>query len=344
MLGRVAARRLEPLLIVLATLLLAPPAWSDDDAQSKSVAKDLFDTGVRKMEEGKCDRSPIANRAACEAARDAFKRAYALYPAGLGALRNLAYVEQNLGLVASAARNFRELTRRAPLDPDPARRLWADFAKKESESLAPRIPHLTIDVPAERPPGMKLTLDGSPLQEAAWGTALEVDPGRHTVRAEAPDHAAFEQSFDLAEREEKRVSVALEKRPGAPAAADEPAPPPSTPSSPREAPPRKSRILPLVVAGAGAVTVVVGLGLGYLAIQDRKEACGDGHFCEPEQLETGRSRARASTIVTGVGGAVLAGGLVWYFLSGSSKAESTATRVMPSVVPGGASIQAIGSF
>ena len=31
-----------------------------------------------------------------ERARDDFRRAYALYPAGLGALRNLAYVEEHV--------------------------------------------------------------------------------------------------------------------------------------------------------------------------------------------------------------------------------------------------------
>lgn len=329
--------------VLLLTMSVAGVTRADDDDRNKAVATDLFDAGVRKMKEGQCDQTPIKDRSACEEARDAFKRAYALYPAGLGALRNLAYVEQNLGLIASAARNFREVARKAPLDPNPARRMWAEFAQKEFESLAPRIPHMTIEVPAERPPQMKLLLDGNPLPEAAWQTALETDPGKHTVRAEAPGYVAFEQSFELAEKQEKRLIVELVP------AAEEPgdeavAPTPTAVSPALEKPKPKSRIAPLVVSGVGVVTIGVGLGLGYVAIQKRKDACGDQHFCEPEELESGRSMARASTIVTSVGAATLAGGLIWYFLSAPRKGGDKAAHVVPSLGPRGGGIAAIGTF
>jgi hypothetical protein len=327
---------------MVVALFCAGPVRADDEDRNKAVATDLFDNGVRKMSAGQCDQSPIKERPACEEARDAFKRAYALYPAGLGALRNLAYVEQHLGLVASAARNFRELMRKAPLDPNPARRLWADFAKKEYEALAPRIPHLTIELPAERPAQMSLLLDGQPLPEAGWGTALEVDPGKHTVRAEAPEHAPFEQSFELAEEEEKQIAVSLTAIASAPAERSEPVEA-AAPAS-IEQPKQKPRIVPLVVAGAGVVTLGVGLGLGYVAIQKRKDACGDGHFCEPDQLESGRSTARASTIVTSIGAATLAGGLIWYFLSAPPKTEKLRARVIPALGPRGGGLEAVGTF
>jgi hypothetical protein len=328
--------------VFLAALSVAPAARADDDDRNKAVATDLFDAGVRKMKDGQCDQPPIKDRAVCEEARDAFKRAYALYPGGLGALRNLAYVEQHLGLVASAARNFRELTRKAPLDPNPARRLWAEFAQKEFESLAPRIPRLTIEVPAERPPEMKLLLDGNALPDAAWQTALEIDPGKHTVRAEAPGYVAFEQSFDLVEKQEKRLIVEL--LPAPEEERKEPSAPAPTLAPVAETPKPKSRVLPLVVSGVGVVTVGVGLGLGYVAIQKKKDACGDEHFCEPDTLESGRSTARASTIVTSIGAATLAGGLVWYFLSAPRKSGEAAARVVPSVGPRGGGVAAIGTF
>ena len=34
---------------------------------------------------------------------------------------------------------------------------------------------------------MKLLLDGNALPDAAWQTALEIDPGKHNRAAEAPD-------------------------------------------------------------------------------------------------------------------------------------------------------------
>jgi hypothetical protein len=330
------------------TLLFSISAWCDESEQNKAVATDLFDTGVRKMREGKCDQSPITNRAVCSEAREAFKRSFALYPAGLGALRNLAYVEQNLGLIASAARNFRELIRRAPLDPNPARKMWAEFAQKEFETLVPRIPHLTIEISGERPAGMTITLDNNALPEAGWDTALEIDPGEHTLRGEAPGYSMSVESFELAEKEDKRITVSLKKLPGGDTAAADTAPPTADePSGPEQKPAKRSRLAPLIVTGAGVVTVGVGLGLGYVAIQKRKDACGDSHFCEPNELESGRSIAKASTIVTGAGAAVLAGGLIWYFLSAPPKSEKASLK-KPTVVAGfgpqGAAILAHGTF
>lgn len=311
-------------------------ARADDDDHNKQLAIDLFDSGVRKMQEGQCDQSPISNQALCQEARDAFKRAYAIYPEGLGALRNLAFVEEHLGLIASAARNFRELTRRAPLDPNPARRLWADFARKEAEDLAPRIPRLTIAV-RQRLQGMTLLVDGDPLPEAGWGTALEVDPGSHIVRAQAPGYTVFEATVDLAEQDRKDLTVVLEKEAQKPAAAPMAPPRPQPGGAPL-------RIAPLIVTGVGGVTVGVGLVLGYIAIQKRKDACGDSQYCDPEGLESGRSVARASTIVTGIGLATVGGGLAWYFLSAPKKKERAATELFPMAGPHGAGIGAHGTF
>jgi hypothetical protein len=326
------------LVVMALSALYANPAWSQEDDPNKSVATDLFDSGVRMMEEGGCDRTPVGDRAVCERARDSFQRAYALYPAGLGALRNLAFVEENLGLIASAARNFRELTRRAPHDPNPARRLWADFARKEAEALAPRIPHLTIDT-QNPPPGMKILLDGKALPDAGWGTPLEVDPGPHTVRAEAPGREAFEESFELAEQDQKDLKIVLEESSGA----EDASAPGEASTRPKEPEASPLRTVALVVAGVGVVTVGVGLGLGYVAIKKRQDACGDSQFCEPDGLESGRSVARASTIVTGIGLATLAGGLAWYFLQPSPKTEARA-RVLPALGPNVAGVEAYGTF
>jgi len=335
--------RLRGLALSPAILLLASLGLADAGGSNKVVATDLFDAGVRKMEQGKCDTHPVGDRDLCNEARDAFKRAYALYPAGLGALRNLAYVEQNLGLIASAARDFRELVRRAPLDPNPARRLWAEFAQKEFEALAPRIPRLTIEVP-KRPPETELLLDDNPLPEAGWGAALELDPGSHALEARAPGHAPFQARFELEEREQKKISVVLEKQAESAPVSVSPAPEKPAPPRADTPPPQRSRILPLVVTGAGAVTVAVGLGLGYVAIKKRDDACGDARFCEPEGLESGRSTARASTIVTGIGAATLAGGLVWYFLSAPPKDAGPSARLVPDVGPAGGGLRAYGTF
>jgi hypothetical protein len=123
-------------------------ASASTDDRARTLASELFDQGVKAMERGRCDEAPVGDAAECTNAADQFRRAFELYPDGLGALRNLAYVEKSLGRLATASRWFRELARRAPLDPRPARQLWADFARKELEELAPRVPHLLVIVEA----------------------------------------------------------------------------------------------------------------------------------------------------------------------------------------------------
>jgi hypothetical protein len=331
------------LLAVSASLALASAARADDAKPNKALATDLFDAGVRKMREGRCDRAPVADRASCEAARDALKRAYELYPDGLGALRNLAYVEMGLGLVASAARSFRELARRAPHDPSPARRIWADFAQREAEVLGARVPHLEIGFSSAPPPQTTLLLDGAPLPEAAWRTQLDLDPGPHEVRAEAPGHAPYAEQFALAEAEHKRVEIKLQGQ-----ALAEPTPNADEAPAARTAEPVASsaskRLGPLLMIGAGTAVLGVGLGFGYKAMNERDQACGNTQSCEPEGLAAGKRAAHVSTALTAVGGAALASGLIWYFLARRQREAPAAAQLSPALTPGGATLQAAGSF
>jgi hypothetical protein len=321
--------------IALALLLLASPSRAED--ANIGLATDAFEAGLKKMETGRCEETPIGDRAVCTAARDDFRRAYELYPSGLGALRNLAFVEKGLGLVASSARHFRELARKAPLDPKPARRLWAEFAKKELEDLEPRVPRLTVKVAPGAPEGTRVLVDDVALPPSAWNTALELDPGPHAIRAEAEGHAPFRTSVVLAEKDATSVEVTFEEPQGAP-----PKAPPLPPKQPEGSPERDPRIAPLVVTGLGAATVAVGLGFGWAAIQKRKEVC-TGPGCDPDAYADGKALARTSTIVTGVGLAAAASGIVWYVLTVPRDPERR-TAIVPSAFAGGAGLQVVGLF
>ena len=325
------ARPVALLLLVsgATTGVLVPRRTLADAEDNKAIATDLFDKGVAKMAEGHCDEAKPTKPGVCRDARESFRRAYELYPQALGALRNLAYVEKGLGLVASAARSFRELARKAPLDPKPERQKWADFAREEVKGLEPRIPHLTVKVPTDRPAGMKVTLDGVPLQNAAWDTAIDVDPGEHAVHAEAPGRLSFDGSVTLAEAQTKTLPVALDLDTRA-----------------ADANNGSRRTLPLIVASVGFVGVAAGLGLGYASMKKKDDACGGTKLCDADGLSQGRSLANASTIVTGISAAVLVGGLVWFFAtpSGADKDRDKGTAIAPYVGPQGGGLTAIGRF
>jgi hypothetical protein len=315
----------------------APRAFADGDAPSdqdknKAIATDLFDRGVKLMAEGKCADGP-ADAAKCKQALDSFRRAYQIYPAALGALRNAAYIEKGLGMIASAARDFREVARKAPLDPKPERQAWAEYARKEADELSPRIPHLIVSVPADAPKGTKVVLDGTALAEPAWGTSLDVDPGTHSIHAEAPGRATFESRVSVAEKETKTFAIVLD--------ADTSVAPPTTTS-------RGSITAPLIVSGIGLVGVGVGLGFGYAAMKKKDDACGGTKLCDPSGLDDGRKLANTSSIVTGVGAAVLVGGLVWLLVTPSRSAapagEVRGARIVPFVSDRSAGLAAFGTF
>ncbi len=327
-----------------AGALPAARAEESDDARARELATELFDHGVAKMERGRCEASPVGDAALCVEACDAFRRAFELYPAGLGALRNLAYVEKALGRVASAARHFRELARRAPLDPRPARQLWADYARAELAVLTPRVPHLIVQLPTPPPPGAVATLDDAVLPSEAWGAALDVDPGAHVVRAQAPGRVVFEERLALSDGDTRTIAVALPQL-APPATSDAPLGPRAQGASWVT-----PRTLALVTIGVGALTTSVGLGYGVAAISKRKEVCGD-QYCDPTGYDEGRSLARRSTVVTGVGLAVLGGGVAWYLLApasaasaASAAADTRSTTVLPYAGLDGAGVVVVRRF
>jgi hypothetical protein len=335
--GRCAAWRSCGLLGA-SLLFVAPDVGAGGTEQDKQIATDLFDRGVKRMNEGRCDDARPTDAAACKEAIDDFRRAYALYPAALGALRNLAYCEKGAGMIASASRDFRDLARKAPLDPKPERRLWADFARKEVEALEPRIPHVVVKVPLDRPKGTKVMLDGAPLAEAGWGTRIDVDPGPHLVEASAPRKQPFKGEVSVGEREDKTVAVAFEDAVEVPVETKPTAPVAST---------KHDRTLPWLVTAVGVVGVGAGLGLGVAARSKRDDACGDSNVCDGAKLDDARSLASTSTLVTAVGGVVLATGVVWLLLTPSSHDEPTPTRaaqIAPWVSPQGAGFVAVGRF
>lgn len=320
-------------LLLPLVFVYARTASAADDDPAAAAATALFESGVAKMEAGRCEDTPVGDAKLCAEAREAFREAYARYPAGLGALRNLAFVEKGLGLVASASQHFHELAEKAPLDPKPARRLWADFAKSEIALLAPRVPHLTIAMPKPAPASTRLTVDDAAVPPTQYSVAIAVDPGAHSVRVDAAGHAPFARSVTLAEGETVAIDVTLTPTEGGSS---------SSPSSGKETFQISPRLPPMMLIGAGAATFVVGLGFGVAAIDKRSDAC-TGNICDRTEYERGHSWARTSTILTISGGLAAASGVVWYLITVDAfrrpAAPATATGLLvPYASPDGAGV------
>ena len=152
---------------------------------------------------------------------------------------------------------------------------------------------------------------------------------------------------------EKTVPVAAAP---APAAA-----PPATPEPARESDAQGSRsIVPLIVAGAGGVITIVGIGVYAKGAKDynhyadlcpenggTQNCTGDDAKANQDAGNDARTRKVIGGVVTGVGAATLAGGLIWYFVQPRHGANSATLRkplVSPAVAPGFAGVALSGAF
>ena len=112
-------------------------------ADPVSDAKDLFTRGRE-----------LRTRGDCAGAVPLFRKAYELYPEGLGSLRNLAECEESLGHFASSRRAWLDLEARAPHDGrQEVRRAGTRTPIEAAARLAPKLATLTIDVNVVGPGG-----------------------------------------------------------------------------------------------------------------------------------------------------------------------------------------------
>jgi hypothetical protein len=159
---------------------------------------------------------------------------------------------------------------------------------------------------------------------------------------------------DEAAAQAQKPPTAPAPAPGAPPPEPSPVPPPATDSGAEEG---SRPILPLVVAGVGGAMFIGGGVLHLTAKSDVDEYashCGDPEnhrFCPEDELDpanSARTRMNVGSAVAGVGGALLVGGLVWYFLSpkepSSARVTGPAQALVPVTAPGFAGLELVGKF
>lgn len=304
---------------VFAALLAAGHAGAQS-GENQAAAQALYDE-ARKLVEAKNFAE------ACPK----FKESYDLDPAG-GTLLNLADCYEKQGKSALAWTTFKDALVAAQRDGNTAR---VEFAKTHIAALEKSLAYVTIQVPDKaRLDGLSVTLDGTPIGAATWGVALPVDPGSHTVRAEAPGHQPFERTLDTAsggQREEVSVPP-LVATPGAASTK----PPAGEPASTQSF--WNGRNVGWISIGIGVVGVGVGSYFGVKAFSDwddRNQACKAG--CTPEAKDAGSRASTAATISTvgfAVGGIALATGTVLIVTShGGNKNAGSRPSFQAGVTP-----------
>jgi hypothetical protein len=299
-------------------------------AQDNSAAVEaLFDEGKRLMAEGR-----IAQ--ACPK----FLASYDLEHR-LGTLLNLATCYEKNDQLASAWARFVEARTLAARANQAERQQFAD---EHAKALEPKLSKLTVAV-SKPLPGLEVKVDGRAIAQGAWGVAVPMDAGTHTIEATAPDHAAYQGEVTLGgNADRKTVTVPhLAEAPKPPAGAESRA-------KPVEASHGTSggRIAAIAVAGLGVVSLGVGGYFGAAAL-GKKGDPGYGVGCDANgNCQTGSqglqlhrdafTDATISTILLGAGAACVVGGAVLWLVSPSGSTASTRVGF------DGRTIQVQGSF
>lgn len=184
-----------------------PAVASAAGAASETAALKHFEDGKQHYDAGEFELALVS-----------FQASLALLPSPNSRLY-IGRCYRALGKPASAYTSLRRAMREAQdrLEVTGEKRYKAthDAAAAEANELEPKVPRLTLRVPAEPPPDFKLTLDGIDVPKEAWGTAVETDPGTHTVEASAARHQPLSQSFELALGAQKTFEVRLVRIPTA---------------------------------------------------------------------------------------------------------------------------------
>lgn len=281
---------------VLAASIVASPATAraQQGATSAAAAEKLFHEGRALMADGK-------HEGACPKLAESLR----LDPA-VGTALNLAECYEHVERFASAWVTYRKaetMARRAgQLERQTA-------AAKRAEALEKGLSQLTISIAAPAK-GLVITLDGEPVGEGAWGSAVPIDGGKHVVEASAPGRRAWRKELTLAARGE-RSTVEIPELSRLPATA---APASSTAPEADEAFPVQ-RTIGWITLGAGVVALGTGFVFGAIAKSNQDDA--NTHCsaidCDADgiRLRTdARSSALLSTVLVTAGAVATVGGVV----------------------------------
>jgi hypothetical protein len=187
-------------------------------------------------------------------------------------------------------------------------------AKKELAALLPQVPWVIvmIDGPKEASQA-KMKLNGEDFPAAAIGVRRAIDPGQHTIRAEAAGFSPVEKKFTVAVGTTETVDLVL-------APARQGPPPKDGKVTPEQ--PSSGGLFPhqdavgIAAIGVGTAGLVMGTVTGVLALGKHSdlEAMGCNETgcptAQPDAIQSYRTLGTLSTVGFVAGGVGLVAGLV----------------------------------
>jgi hypothetical protein len=266
----------------------------------------------------------------------------------IGIMLNLADCYEQAGRGASAWSMFHE----AVLAARKAHDAREAFALQRIAALEPKLVRLTIDASTlSAVPGAEVRIDGKGLDIKQWGTGVPVDPGRHTVDAQAPGKQPWSMTFDAASSMTIGVprlqGLRSESASQTPNETETGAQPPPVDQSTRLGPERK---LALVAASVGVVGLAIGSVFGAISMSKHDGAASHctnrDNPCDPTGVALGgeaQSAGDVSTVAFVLGAAAVAGGITLWLIAPSTHATPDVALVT-SAGPQGAGLCVRGAW
>jgi tetratricopeptide (TPR) repeat protein len=310
-------RILLALFVMLTAIAFAPTALAKPSKQDVVLAKKAIKDAKKHEKAGDW-----------EEAREAWQKAVDLNDTA-DARVGLSKAEAKLGHLLLAEEHLKK----ALEDPKAKRK-----AEKELKALEEKIPTLKIEPPAEFSGTLKV--DDEEKAASALTEPLRLDPGQHTVQAEAEGYKPFSETVVLEEGDKKDLTILMTELPK-PVAASEPTEEPEEEQKKSSGSTQKTLgWVSLAIGGAG---VIVGTVMGLQARSTRNElddACADDVCTEQERdlYDKGKRQADFATAGFIVGGVGIGLGTVLLLTAGGGDetAEPAAdeARIEPVIGPG----------
>jgi hypothetical protein len=225
------------------------------------------------------------------------------------------------------------------------------------DALMPTVVVRAVDSTGADVAGVRVSVDGEVLAALPEGREIEIDPGTHALRFEHEGYAAVDQQIVVRESERHRIlSVSFAAGSAPSAAAPSSLAGASSPTSPggEVAPAGRSRVLPIVLVGAGAVGLGVASYFWIAGLSDRSNlasSCAKGATaanpgnCLQSDIDSAHGKLVVGDVVGGIGiaAAAVGVGLLLFGSSGGSGTEAAAP-VAVDLGPRGGSLQIRGRF
>lgn len=312
--------------VFLSTLAGARVSYAQpSDDPRKAQAEALLQDGIRLEQAGKKDE-----------ALKKFQQAYATYPSP-NALYNLAQAERAAQRSAEALRHFRTCLKSpllAPANVPPAKDAIAELEPKTGR----------VDIATDD--GAEVVVDGVKIDgRAPFADPIDVSVGQHVIDVRHGDKTASRMvNIGAAQVIHIDIAITVTTAPPSPHGPGENVEPPKTETRAVAFPPPTGAI---ILGGLGIVGLGVGIGFG--AESSSKRSTYDNDQCTSvrnpacaDLKSSGQQGATISWISYVAGGALLAGGVVWWVVA--PRTRTVNVGLTPSVSPTGSGFRLVGSF